>query len=133
MTEQEGRTAGVVPGTTADYPVEATGPRPVEPAVAAVPLPLEKSLPEAGKRDAATWVGERLRALGARIRDQGTRRESPAARDMGERLERSGAYLERRHLDGVRADAEEMVSSKPMLSLAAAAAVGYIVGRAVRR
>ncbi len=130
MSEQEGRTVGVRPGTTGGYPVEAAGPRPVEP-VAAAPLESRLALPEGDRRDAATWIGERLRALGARVRDQGTR--SPAARNMGEWLERSGAYLERRRLDGVRADTEEMVSSRPILSLAAAAAVGYIVGRTVRR
>ncbi|RPJ78673.1 MAG: hypothetical protein EHM13_14310, partial [Acidobacteria bacterium] len=105
MAEKESRTIPL-PERAVDYPVEVPGPRPasqVPPASIEVTPALT-----APSRDPAAWVGERLRQLGIWMNREGIRRDMSAAREIGVKLERSGSYLERKQLDGVRTDAEHL-------------------------
>ncbi len=88
-----------------------------------------------GQGDAVSEAGERVEDLGAQLRRVASKagaQGGQALRAAGAWLERAGDYLERRRFDGVRADVERAIVSRPLVALVAAVAAGYAIGRVAR-
>lgn len=85
--------------------------------------------------DAATRAGGALRSAAYRMRSSGVLDGEQLQRfkSVPDALDSVGEYLERRRLEGVRRDAERLIVARPVIALLAAAVVGYVAGRAVRR
>jgi hypothetical protein len=85
--------------------------------------------------DIASRAGSALRSAAGRLRSSGAleREGLERLRFLQRGLDSVGEYLERRKLPGLRLDAERLIVARPLVAVVAAAAVGYLAGRAVRR
>ncbi len=85
--------------------------------------------------DVVSETGERMEDIGAqlgRVASRAGAQGGYALRAAGAWLERAGDYLERRQFDGVRADVERAIVSRPLVALVTAVAAGYAIGRVAR-
>ncbi len=89
---------------------------------------------EAGEADFVTRAGWAIRRAGERLDVSALfhREQLRQFRLVPDQMRRLGDYLERRQLRGVRLDAERTVVARPLLSVAIAAAIGWVAGRAIR-